>query len=73
MLSKEASRFDIPFCQRMYVPQVHPTLAYNIKKLEAQFIHGYQPSAPVFYIFITNNHGDERFMKVVDTSNWDLH
>jgi hypothetical protein len=36
---KEASRFDIPSCQMVYMPLIHPTLAYDIKKLEAKFIH----------------------------------
>jgi hypothetical protein len=70
MLAKEASRFDIPLCQMVYMPLVHPTLAHDIKRLEAKFTHGYRPSAPVFYVSITNEHGDERFVKDVDTSNW---
>jgi hypothetical protein len=73
MLPKEASRFDIPLCRRVYVPQVRPTLAHKIKRLEAEFTHGYWPGAPVFYVSITNEHGDERFVKVVDTSNWGPH
>jgi hypothetical protein len=73
MLPKEASRFDIPLCRMVYMPLVRPTLAHDIKRLEAEFIHGYRPSAPVFYVSITNKHGEERFVKDVDTNKWDLH
>jgi hypothetical protein len=54
---KDASRFDIPLCRMVYMPLVHPTLANDIKKLEAEFIHGYRPGAPVFYVSICNEKG----------------
>jgi hypothetical protein len=57
----------------VYMALVHPTLAHDIKRLEAEFIHGYWPSAPMFYVSITNEHGDERFVKDVDTNNWGPH
>jgi hypothetical protein len=38
---KDASRFDIPLCRMVYMPLVRPTLANDIKKLEAEFTHGY--------------------------------
>jgi hypothetical protein len=49
---KDASRFHIPLCRMVYMPLVRPTLAYDIKKLEAEFTHGYRPGAPVFYVSI---------------------
>ena len=52
------------------MPLVHPTLSHDIKRLEAKFTHGYRPSAPVFYVSITNKGGEERLLKDVDTSNW---
>jgi hypothetical protein len=73
ILPEEVSRFDIPLCQMVYMPLVRPTLAHDIKRLEAEFTHGYRPGAPVFYVSITNEHGDERFMKDVNTNNWGLH
>jgi hypothetical protein len=73
ILPEEVSRFDIPLCQMVYMPLVRPTLAHDIKRLEAEFTHGYRPGAPVFYVSITNEHGDERFVKDVNTSNWGLH
>jgi hypothetical protein len=73
MLPKEASRFDIPLCRMVYMLLVRPTLTHDIKRLEAEFTHGYRPGAPVFYVSITNEHGEERFVKDVDTSKWDPH
>jgi hypothetical protein len=73
MLPKEVSKFDIPLCRMVYMPLVRPTLTHNIKRLEVEFTHGYWPSAPVFYVSITNDHRDERFVKDVDTSNWGPH
>jgi hypothetical protein len=37
----------------VYMPSVRPTLTHDIKRLEAEFIHGYQPGAPVFYVSLT--------------------
>ena len=36
---KDASRFDILLCRKVYMPLIRPTLANDIKKLEAEFIH----------------------------------
>jgi hypothetical protein len=73
MLPKEASRFNIPLCRMVYMPLVRPTLAHDIKRLEAEFTHGYWPGIPVFYVSITNEHGEERFVKDLDTSKWGPH
>jgi hypothetical protein len=73
LLPKEASRFDIPLCQMIYMPLVHPTLVHDIKRLEAKFTHGYRLGASVFYVSTTNENGDERLVKDVDTSNWGPH
>jgi hypothetical protein len=70
---KEASRFDIPLCWMVYMPVVRPTLAYDIKKLEAEFTHGYRPGASVFDVSICNLDGEELSVKDVDTSNWGPH
>jgi hypothetical protein len=73
ILPKEVSKFDIPLCRMVYMPLLHPTLAHDIKRLEVEFIYGYWPVVPVFYVSITNKLGDERFVKDVDTSNWGPH
>jgi hypothetical protein len=53
----------------VYMPLIRPTLANDIKRLEAEFIHGYRPGTPVFYVSICNDKEEERFVKDVDTSN----
>lgn len=69
---KEASQFDIPLCQMVYMPLVQPTFANDIKKLEAKFIHGYWPNTPLFYVYICNKHGEECSISNVDRSSWAL-
>jgi hypothetical protein len=69
ILPKEVSRFDIPLYRMVYMLLVHPTLAIDIKRLEAKFTHGYRPRPPVFYVSICNKKGEERAMKDEDTSN----
>jgi hypothetical protein len=69
----EESRFHIPLCQMVYMPLIHSTLAINIKRLEAEFTHGYCPGAPVFYVSICNDKEEERSVKDEDTNNWGPH
>jgi hypothetical protein len=64
---KEASWFDIPLCRMIYMPLVQPTLASDIKRLEAEFVHGYWAGASVFYVFICNERGQERSVSSEDT------
>jgi hypothetical protein len=70
---KEASRFDILLWQMVYMPLVCPTLTHDIKRLEAEFTHRYRPGSLMFYVSITNENGEERHVKDVDTSNWGPH
>jgi hypothetical protein len=70
---KEASKFDIPLCRMTYMPLVRPTLAHDIKRLEAKFTHGYRLGAPVFYVSPYNENGDDKVVKDVDTRNWGPH
>jgi hypothetical protein len=46
----EESRFHIPLCRMVYMPLVRPTLAIDIKRLEAEFTHGYRPGAGLSYM-----------------------
>jgi hypothetical protein len=69
ILPKEDSKFDIPLCQMVYMLLVRPTLAHNIKRLEAKFTHGYRPGVLVFYVSICNEHREERSVKDEDVSN----
>ena len=53
----------------VYMPLVHLILANDIKRLEAEFNHGYWPGAPLFYVSIYNKHKEEWIVKDEDTSN----
>jgi hypothetical protein len=57
----------------VYMPLIHPTLAHDIKRLEAEFTHGYRPRALVFYVSICNEYREERSVKDKDISNWGPH
>jgi hypothetical protein len=69
----EESRFHIPLCRMVYMLLVRPTLTNDIKRLEAEFTYGYRLRAPVFYVSICNDNGEERFVMDEDTSNWGPH
>ena len=67
---RSTSRFDIPLCRLVYMPLVRPTLDSDIKRLEAEFTHGYRPGATVFYVSITNDSGEESFVTEEDKRAW---
>ena len=64
---------DIPLCRMIGLQVVHPALAIDIEKLKADFVHGYCPSAAVFYVSITNFVGSEREVLSEDRTLWDRH
>jgi hypothetical protein len=68
---KEASRFDIPLCRMIYMPLVRPTLESDIKRLEAEFFHGYRHGTSVFYVTLCNERGEERSVSEAEMRNWD--
>jgi hypothetical protein len=57
----------------LYMLLVRPTLGNDIKKLEAEFTHGYRPRTLVFYVSIYKEHSEEQPIKNEDTSNWGPH
>jgi hypothetical protein len=67
---KEASRFDILLCRIVPMPLVRPTLCSNIKRLEAEFFHGFRPSANVFYVSLCDETGEERSVTDEDQQKW---
>jgi hypothetical protein len=73
ILPKEVSRFDITLYRMVYMPLVHPTLANDIKRLKAEFTHGYKPGALVFYVSICNEVGEERFVSNEEKARWGPH
>jgi hypothetical protein len=54
----------------VYMPLVRPTLHSNIKRLEAEFTHSYQIGANVFYVSLTNEKGEERFVIDDERVSW---
>ena len=50
---------DVPLCRMISLQVVRPALAMDIEKMKANFIHGYQPGATVFYMSTTNIQGTE--------------
>ena len=57
----------------LYMLLVRRILVTDIKKLETEFIHGYRPGAPVFYVSICNKKEEERSVTDEDKSNWGCH
>ena len=68
---KEASRFDIQLCRMVYMPLVRPTLTSDIKRLKAEFAHGYRHGASVFHETLCNEHGEEMVITDEVKKNWD--
>jgi hypothetical protein len=54
----------------VYMLLVRPILASNIKRLEAEFAHGYQIGANVFYVSLTIKKGDERTISDEERMSW---
>jgi hypothetical protein len=55
----------------VYMPLVRLILANDIKMFEVEFTHGYRPGAPMFYVSICNEYGEEQFVKDEDISKWE--
>jgi hypothetical protein len=55
------------------MPLVRPTLASDIKHLEAEFAHGYRAGASIFYVSICNEPSKERTVSSEDTKGWNEH
>ena len=53
-------------CRMISLQVVRPALAMDIEKMKADFIHGYQPGAAVFYVSTTNIQGTERIVSDED-------
>jgi hypothetical protein len=52
------------------MPMVRPTLDSDLKKLEQEFVHGYREGSCVFYVSLTNESGEERFVSEEDKRAW---
>ena len=64
---------DIPLYHMIGLQVVRPALTVDIKKLKADFVHGYRPGAAVFYVSTTNFQGLEREVMQEERGSWDRH
>ena len=64
---------DILLCQMISLQVIWLALTMDIKKLKADFVHGYRPGAAVFYISIMNFQGSEREVQKEDRATRNRH
>jgi hypothetical protein len=55
------------------LPVVCPALANDIKKLQADFVHGYRVGASVFYVSVTDVEGHQLDVTDKERGCWDDH
>jgi hypothetical protein len=67
------SQIDIPLCRMISLQIVRPALENDIMKLQADFIHGYRVGAAVFYVSLTDEHGQEQDVTATDRLEWNDH
>ena len=73
ILGGRKSQMEIPLCRMIRLQVVRPTLAMDIEKMKADFIHEYHPGAAVFYVSTTNIEGNSRDVTNEDRSAWNFH
>jgi hypothetical protein len=54
----------------VYMPLVRSTLASNIKRLEAEFTHGYRVGVNVFYVSLTIEKGEDMIVTADEKEKW---
>lgn len=59
---KETSYFDIPSFRMVLMPLVRLTLDSGIKKLKAEFFHGYHLDASIFYLSLYHENGEVKIV-----------
>jgi hypothetical protein len=52
------------------MPMVRPTLKFDLKKLEHEFVHGCREGSCVFYVSLTNETGKECIVIEEDKRAW---
>ena len=67
------AQMDVPFYRMITLQVVRPTLAMDIEKMKADFIHRYRPGAAVFYVSTTNIQGTKRTVSDEDRRSWNAH
>jgi len=63
-------RLHIPLCRLLSMPLVRPTMLSDVKRLEAEFVHGYRDGDRVFYVSLANETGDEKLVSPADEDAW---
>ena len=64
---------NIPLVRMLSLQVVLLALAIDIEKIKADFIHGYKPSAAVFYVSTTNFMNTERLVTADERAAWRPH
>ncbi len=67
------SRVLIPLCRLIPLPLVRPILEQDVKKLEAEFIHGYRSGDRPLYVSVFNDTGLDVNVTPQVTSTWSSH
>lgn len=67
------SRVLVPLCRLIPLPLVRPILDQDVKKLEAEFIHGYRSGDRPLYVSVFNDVGLEVNVTPQVTSTWSIH
>jgi len=52
------------------MPLVRPTMRSDVKRLEAEFVHGYRDGDRVFYVSLSSDTGEEKVVSVADEEAW---
>ena len=66
-------RLHVPLCRLISMPLVRPTMRSDVKRLEAEFVHGYRDGDRVFYISMTSDTGEEKLVTPGDEEHWGPH
>lgn len=66
-------RLHIPLCRLISMPLVRPTMRSDVKRLEAEFVHGYRDGDRVFYVSLTSDIGDNKVVTPEDEEGWGRH
>ena len=67
------AEMNILLVRMLSLQVVRPTLAIDIEKMKADFIHGYRPGAAVFYVSTSNFTDTERLVTADERAAWGPH
>ena len=67
---KPISEIDIPLCRMVVMTDVRQPLEVDIQKLWSEFIMGYKPGGPVFYVALRNFAMEEGFVTEELRKGW---